>query len=128
MLFFFFKQKTAYEWRISDWSSDVCSSDLPIARRGRVERAIPIGDRGAAHPRRRRVGLGLAAFAQHFDAILLAVRFGPGGEIESGDGARRPLVPVDGTDAVEPSSCGAPRRNLVDTARAACRAPGGNVM
>src|SRR3546814_17445024 len=28
MLFFFFKQKTAYEMRISDWSSDVCSSDL----------------------------------------------------------------------------------------------------
>src|SRR3546814_5144757 len=29
-LFFFFKQKTAYEMRISDWSSDVCSSDLTI--------------------------------------------------------------------------------------------------
>src|SRR3546814_8215306 len=29
VLFFFFKQKTAYEMRISDWSSDVCSSDLP---------------------------------------------------------------------------------------------------
>src|SRR3546814_14216412 len=28
MIFFFFKQKTAYEMRISDWSSDVCSSDL----------------------------------------------------------------------------------------------------
>src|SRR3546814_10680403 len=28
MLFFLFKQKTAYEMRISDWSSDVCSSDL----------------------------------------------------------------------------------------------------
>src|SRR3546814_6194587 len=28
LLFFFFKQKTAYEMRISDWSSDVCSSDL----------------------------------------------------------------------------------------------------
>src|SRR3546814_3270598 len=28
MSFFFFKQKTAYEMRISDWSSDVCSSDL----------------------------------------------------------------------------------------------------
>src|SRR3546814_12619037 len=28
--FFFFKQKTAYEMRISDWSSDVCSSDLNI--------------------------------------------------------------------------------------------------
>src|SRR3546814_13367742 len=36
---FFFKQKTAYEMRISDWSSDVCSSDLrvlpPISRPGR---------------------------------------------------------------------------------------------
>src|SRR3546814_4781397 len=30
-LFFFFKQKTAYEMRISDWSSDVCSSDLLTA-------------------------------------------------------------------------------------------------
>src|SRR3546814_9344173 len=33
LFFFFFKQKTAYEMRISDWSSDVCSSDLsPQAR------------------------------------------------------------------------------------------------
>src|SRR3546814_6815657 len=30
-MIFFFKQKTAYEMRISDWSSDVCSSDLEIA-------------------------------------------------------------------------------------------------
>src|SRR3546814_6263102 len=30
LLFFFFKQKTAYEMRISDWSSDVCSSDLNV--------------------------------------------------------------------------------------------------
>src|SRR3546814_4778122 len=30
MFFFFFKQKTAYEMRISDWSSDVCSSDLAV--------------------------------------------------------------------------------------------------
>src|SRR3546814_1945615 len=29
--FFFFKQKTAYDMRISDWSSDVCSSDLGLA-------------------------------------------------------------------------------------------------
>src|SRR3546814_10784829 len=43
-LCFFFKQKTAYEMRISDWSSDVCSSDLldgraqaeAIARRGKI--------------------------------------------------------------------------------------------
>src|SRR3546814_8390753 len=34
MLFFFFKQKTAYEMRISDWSSDLCSSDL--VERGQV--------------------------------------------------------------------------------------------
>src|SRR3546814_12147040 len=33
MLVFFFKQKTAYEMRISDWSSDVCSSDLTGERR-----------------------------------------------------------------------------------------------
>src|SRR3546814_3884905 len=31
-MFFFFKQKTAYEMRISDWSSDVCSSDLEAER------------------------------------------------------------------------------------------------
>src|SRR3546814_6742592 len=30
LFFFFFKQKTAYEMRISDWSSDVCSSDLTV--------------------------------------------------------------------------------------------------
>src|SRR3546814_11048743 len=35
VIFFFFKQKTAYEMRISDWSSDVCSSDLPGAARPR---------------------------------------------------------------------------------------------
>src|SRR3546814_9117384 len=33
LFFFFFKQKTAYEMRISDWSSDVCSSDLGKKRR-----------------------------------------------------------------------------------------------
>src|SRR3546814_1450739 len=32
LYFFFFKQKTAYEMRISDWSSDVCSSDLVRGR------------------------------------------------------------------------------------------------
>src|SRR3546814_6459625 len=36
--FFFFKQKTAYEMRISDWSSDVCSSDLLGAQKFRIER------------------------------------------------------------------------------------------
>src|SRR3546814_10107449 len=35
---FFFKQKTAYEMRISDWSSDVCSSDLKVGRTAVWER------------------------------------------------------------------------------------------
>src|SRR3546814_5595689 len=35
-LFFFFKQKTAYEMRISDWSSDVCSSDLVFPTHGKL--------------------------------------------------------------------------------------------
>src|SRR3546814_1048943 len=52
LLFFFFKQKTAYEMRISDWSSDVCSSDL------------------------RRLGVGRAgAQRQHVDALRR--EFGP---------------------------------------------------
>src|SRR3546814_10055525 len=51
VLFFFFKQKTAYEMRISDWSSDVCSSDLhrPGEARGSYVSApgfsaCPLGD------------------------------------------------------------------------------------
>src|SRR3546814_1499806 len=37
---FFFKQKTAYEMRISDWSSDVCSSDLATTRVRRRTRVV----------------------------------------------------------------------------------------
>src|SRR3546814_16250443 len=41
MLFFFFKQKTAYEMRISDWSSDVCSSDLArLARAAALHQVV----------------------------------------------------------------------------------------
>src|SRR3546814_1374516 len=49
--FFFFKQKTAYEMRISDWSSDVCSSDLfaqvAVEIIARIDRQGRIVDRGA---------------------------------------------------------------------------------
>src|SRR3546814_515388 len=38
-VFFFFKQKTAYEMRISDWSSDVCSSDLVATAKARIREA-----------------------------------------------------------------------------------------
>src|SRR3546814_3867282 len=56
VFFFFFKQKTAYEMRISDWSSDVCSSDLfndrrvrqalnlAVERRAIAERLLAIGN------------------------------------------------------------------------------------
>src|SRR3546814_10383889 len=40
MMFCFFKQKTAYEVRISDWSSDVCSSDLPVLALSQLSRAV----------------------------------------------------------------------------------------
>src|SRR3546814_4493790 len=45
-VFFFFKQKTAYEMRISDWSSDVCSSDLRIFNEFDL---FPGGRQGAVH-------------------------------------------------------------------------------
>src|SRR3546814_2188029 len=46
-MFFFFKQKTAYEMRISDWSSDVCSSDL----RQPANTPSPLNGRETAMPR-----------------------------------------------------------------------------
>src|SRR3546814_20679644 len=62
-VFFFFKQKTAYEMRISDWSSDVCSSDLRLHLLGdrdampRPDESREIGfgrmDGNAAHRHRR---------------------------------------------------------------------------
>src|SRR3546814_8099160 len=69
LLFFFFKQKTAYELRISDWSSDVCSSDLHdrigfhlgLGRRRRRNegdaRAVRRPGEAFAHARQRMVGI-----------------------------------------------------------------------
>src|SRR3546814_17689619 len=68
--FFFFKQKTAYEMRISDWSSDVCSSDLAdgIDALGRlaalIERRVDIGY-SAADARRQRGAHGTDVHADH---------------------------------------------------------------
>src|SRR3546814_5653476 len=45
--FFLFKQKTAYEMRISDWSSDVCSSDLDLFHGNGQVRKPGLGDRTA---------------------------------------------------------------------------------
>src|SRR3546814_7824140 len=45
-VFFFFKQKTAYEMRISDWSSDVCSSDLGAPPQRVVDAGSPFHEAG----------------------------------------------------------------------------------
>src|SRR3546814_974588 len=65
VLFFFFKQKTAYEMRISDWSSDVCSSDLvasfAVLCNGSVGSAQSIGgaiDPGVIDQLQRQLGSG----------------------------------------------------------------------
>src|SRR3546814_15728507 len=46
---FFFKQKTAYEMRISDWSSDVCSSDLVLCHHHRADGRLEPGDVRCSH-------------------------------------------------------------------------------
>src|SRR3546814_4877434 len=61
--FFFFKQKTAYEMRISDWSSDVCSSDLQGAASARDDDVDQPG-RGEHRTDRRAV-----AGRDHLDAL-----------------------------------------------------------
>src|SRR3546814_11023999 len=78
--FFFFKQKTAYEMRISDWSSDVCSSDLRAGNRttsGFLDRRVAagvigmpvgvpdVGDRPAARRGRFQHGIGDSGVADH---------------------------------------------------------------
>src|SRR3546814_7987564 len=61
VLFFFFKQKTAYEMRISDWSSDVCSSDLQKRFEINGHRARPCRQRSSAAVWRRRGAAGRAS-------------------------------------------------------------------
>src|SRR3546814_17138359 len=74
MLVFFFKQKTAYEMRISDWSSDVCSSDLvaqPVEHEDRAFEAAQLAHRegqsvlsriGGQAAKHRRSGGGVGAY------------------------------------------------------------------
>src|SRR3546814_4122181 len=78
--FFFFKQKTAYEMRISDWSSDVCSSDLildTVARAGALFRSLgdPWADTTTPHGRLMLTVLGGLA---EFERELIVTRTGEG--------------------------------------------------
>src|SRR3546814_9586987 len=76
MCFFFFKQKTAYEMRISDWSSDVCSSDLRTADRvGRVAMRSDVGST-------------LGAFADDGADLILTILVHPDRVGGRGDAAR----------------------------------------
>src|SRR3546814_991054 len=79
IVFFFLKQKTAYEWRISDWSSDVCSSDL---QRGLVH--FQGGYDGA------REGVVFEGVVEASLAKRLSVR--AGGSYVGPEGKVRPLV------------------------------------
>src|SRR3546814_9050629 len=63
--FFFFKQKTAYELRISDWSSDVCSSDLPVARIPQQAQIEGVDDRQQECQYAKRVQSGLGMDIGH---------------------------------------------------------------
>src|SRR3546814_2951936 len=68
LFFFFFKQKTAYEMRISDWSSDVCSSDL----QGQTPRQIdPLGRGGGEDGP---LGLGRSTLARRHQPMVAQPR------------------------------------------------------
>src|SRR3546814_10791146 len=69
LFFFFFKQKTAYEMRISDLSSDVCSSDLRPAILRSPDRTVSMQlGAQAQDPRRRLIGIGAVVA---FHALLI---------------------------------------------------------
>src|SRR3546814_20365739 len=90
MIFFFFKQKTAYEMRISDWSSDVCSSDLQHGQPGTFQsdgQAARIGNVGGIDQRQYFDQQGTRPFLGGHDAgtryILLVLRQEQGRRIRS---------------------------------------------
>src|SRR3546814_15363431 len=68
VLFFFFKQKTAYEMRISDWSSDVCSSDLCVLEHLDRGRALAGDDARIVE----RVDEGVAALGLQFAGVRIS--------------------------------------------------------
>src|SRR3546814_21141203 len=109
LFLFFFKQKTAYEMRISDWSSDVCSSDLDVDARVAVGEAdhLPNVDAHVLGHHRQLVGKGdvdvaIAVFDQldHF-----------GGARRGGYAGAAHELAVKGTSAAR-----AARGNAADTA------------
>src|SRR3546814_6385309 len=90
--FFFFKQKTAYEMRISDWSSDVCSSDLGSNERGNriarqpQEQCLAVSPRHQGFPGPQRNPPEIDRSPSHFkrglDQIMIPHRRSPRGRSE----------------------------------------------
>src|SRR3546814_2048591 len=71
-LFFFFKQKTAYEMRISDWSSDVCSSDVHLRQMGQKPPTLP-RIRSALAAKKALKERGWASVSDMLDSILVRI-------------------------------------------------------
>src|SRR3546814_2369314 len=94
-IIFFFKQKTAYEMRISDWSSDVCSSDL-----------------SAGAPRWQRIGITTAAAWLRDDGLFRAGSAGGDAVVEIDD---RAVIAARGVGGEEGDHLG----NIVDLDQAA---------
>src|SRR3546814_20097955 len=99
MLFFFFflfKQKTAYEMRISDWSSDVCSSDLLEPRVGERRRLVDAAaDLVADALRDLEQMLFVAKLDRRDDQLALALDIGLIGAVDHDDrniGVRQQLL------------------------------------
>src|SRR3546814_3471046 len=92
--FFFFKQKTAYEMRISDWSSDVCSSDLLVAGgSGCLVEAEAERQPGAMQQRRRQQEAEAISEAGsgdwHLGAVGMAMEHGEGADQRHGRDRRQ---------------------------------------
>src|SRR3546814_14490871 len=130
VLFFFFKQKTAYEMRISDWSSDVCSSDLARNGKDRHEtmtllkksrKMADFSEGGRPRGGRRRRGQpgdqpGLEREGDRPETQL------PGGQRQIGEGQRRiQRLHRCGEGTMLLPRC-AVLRAMLEIGRAACRA------
>src|SRR3546814_2460310 len=101
IMIFFFKQKTAYEMRISDWSSDVCSSDL-IEGRSDAQALIELMQQALTRPFALKLG-------ESGDAI----------EVEVGASFGLAMFPRDGDNEHQLISCADARMYAAKNARQA---------
>src|SRR3546814_19813294 len=94
-MFFFFKQKTAYELRISDWSSDVCSSDLVPRNRGALEALPGVGRKTANVVLNTAFGEATIAVDTHIFRVANRTGLAPGKTVRAVEDALLKRVPVE---------------------------------